>query len=288
MPTTLLLADDSVTIQKVVSLTFADEDVVLEAVGSGDLALEKAKLLRPDVVLADIFMPGPNGYEVCERIKADPELADVPVVLLVGTFEPFDEVEATRVRCDAYLTKPFDTSELVETVHALVRRRRSAPAPAPVDEAAATHPPAAALASESALHAATAVEAVAAPEPAPVEAARPPAPALVSPRTRDSFLGAGRILDLFEVLPPPRSAPVVPETGGTDGAAPADVPAPSAVVCAASEAILSDAAIDAIVERVVERMSPDVVRAAVREIVPELAEDLIRQYLEEHPPGRRN
>ncbi len=116
----LLVADDSVTIQKVVQLTFAGEDVAIEAVSSGDQAVEKARALRPDMMLADVYMPGLNGYEVCSSIKADAELAGTPVVLLVGTFEPFDEAEAARVRSDGHLTKPFDTSELIQLVRSLI------------------------------------------------------------------------------------------------------------------------------------------------------------------------
>ena len=75
MPKTLLLADDSVTIQKVVGISFANEDVVLLTVDNGDDAVARAREARPDLVLADVVMPGKNGYEVCEAIKADPSLA---------------------------------------------------------------------------------------------------------------------------------------------------------------------------------------------------------------------
>src|SRR5437867_31272 len=91
MPKKLLVADDSVTIHKVVTLTFADEDVVIETATDGAKAIESAKRIKPDFVLADVFMPGRNGYEVCESLKSDPELAGVPVILMVGTFEAFDE-----------------------------------------------------------------------------------------------------------------------------------------------------------------------------------------------------
>ena len=123
MPIKLLLADDSITIHKVVNLTFAAEDVSIESVTQGDVAIERARETRPDIILADVFMPGRNGYEVCAAIKEDPQLAETPVVLLVGTFEPFDEIEASRAKCDAYLTKPFDTSELIDIVHSLVEQR---------------------------------------------------------------------------------------------------------------------------------------------------------------------
>jgi CheY-like chemotaxis protein len=106
----LLLADDSPTIQKVISLTFGDEGVEVVAVGDGESALRALEEEPPpDVLLADVVMPGPDGYELCERVKRDARLRHVPVVLLVGTFEPFNEAEARRVGADIVLTKPFQS-----------------------------------------------------------------------------------------------------------------------------------------------------------------------------------
>jgi CheY-like chemotaxis protein len=117
----LLLADDSATIQKVIDLTFADEGVRVVAVGSGQEALDKLLELEPDIVLADVFMPSPNGYEVCEYVKNNEKLKHIPVVLLVGSFEPFDEAEARRVGADDILTKPFQSiRRLIDRVGALV------------------------------------------------------------------------------------------------------------------------------------------------------------------------
>jgi|GEM_PF-1177033 len=113
----ILLADDSVTIQKVVNLTFSDEGIDVVSVGNGDVALSRIEEERPDIVLADIFMPGKNGYEVCEYIKNNPQHAHIPVLLLVGAFEPFDQAEAKRVGADGHLTKPFESRALVSLVH---------------------------------------------------------------------------------------------------------------------------------------------------------------------------
>ena len=66
---TLLLADDSVTIQKVVNLTFADEGIDVVTVGDGDSAMQKIYEISPDVVLADVHMPGLNGYQICEIVR---------------------------------------------------------------------------------------------------------------------------------------------------------------------------------------------------------------------------
>ncbi|HEX5733523.1 MAG TPA: response regulator [Blastocatellia bacterium] len=119
----ILLADDSITIQKVVNLTFDDEGIEVVAVSNGDQAERKLGEVKPDLVLADIFMPGKNGYELCEIIKRDPQFSNVPVVLLVGAFEPFDLNEARRVGADDHLTKPFESRKLVETVRRLISIR---------------------------------------------------------------------------------------------------------------------------------------------------------------------
>lgn len=105
----LLLADDSATIQKVVDLTFSDEGLEVFTVSDGRQAIEKLDEVLPDIVLADIFMPGMSGYEVCEYIKRTERFSHIPVMLLVGSFEPFDEAEARRVGADDYLTKPFQS-----------------------------------------------------------------------------------------------------------------------------------------------------------------------------------
>jgi CheY-like chemotaxis protein len=117
----LLLADDSVTIQKVIELTFADEGVRVVAFGNGQDAIDRLEELAPDIVLADVFMPSKNGYEVCEYVKQNEKLKAIPVMLLVGSFEPFDEAEARRVGADDILTKPFQSiRRLIDRVGALV------------------------------------------------------------------------------------------------------------------------------------------------------------------------
>ncbi|HEU4435112.1 MAG TPA: response regulator [Pyrinomonadaceae bacterium] len=117
----LLLADDSATIQKVIDLTFADEGVRVLAVSNGQEALDKIEEFAPDIVLADVFMPSPDGYEVCRYVKTNEKLKHIPVMLLVGSFEPFDEAEARRVGADDILTKPFSSiRRLIDRVGALV------------------------------------------------------------------------------------------------------------------------------------------------------------------------
>ena len=113
----LLLADDSVTIRKVVELTFVDEGIDVFAVADGDAAMLKFVEVQPDIVLVDVEMPGPTGYQICEMIKQDEATSHIPVLLLVGSFEPFDQDEAERVGADGFLTKPFHSiRELVARV----------------------------------------------------------------------------------------------------------------------------------------------------------------------------
>jgi CheY-like chemotaxis protein len=117
----LLIADDSATIQKVVELTFVDEGMRVASVDDGDQAISKLEEFAPDVVLADVVMPGLTGYEVCEAIKHSERFHHIPVMLLVGSFEPFDEAEARRVGADDVLTKPFQSiRELVSRVGSLL------------------------------------------------------------------------------------------------------------------------------------------------------------------------
>ncbi len=135
----LLLADDSITIQKVVQITFAHEDYELIVTDNGDAALVKARELAPQLVLADVYMPGRNGYELCAAIKQDPALRHVPVLLLAGSFEPFDEVKARAAGADAWIEKPFESQALIDKVAALLSAAPAAAA-APAVAAAPAAP----------------------------------------------------------------------------------------------------------------------------------------------------
>src|SRR5512137_373009 len=120
MPKNLLLADDSVTIQKVVGIVFATEDYRVTAVDNGEDALRRARENRPDIILADVVMPRMNGYELCEAVKGDPGLQGIPVILLAGTFEAFDEARARAARADGHLAKPFESQALLARVKEIV------------------------------------------------------------------------------------------------------------------------------------------------------------------------
>lgn len=209
MSKTLLLADDSVTIQKVVGITFASEDVVLVTVDNGDDALTRAREIRPDLVLADVSMPGLDGYELCHAIKTDGMLARTPVVLLTGTFEVQDESRAAQVGADAQIAKPFEAQALVDLVRRLIGSGGST-------HNAPVQPPVAPT-----------------PVPAPPVAAAPPVidetPALATaPADPEPLLEAEPILEPERALPaaPERSMPVqAPELPVIDDAPVPQVPA---------------------------------------------------------------
>jgi CheY-like chemotaxis protein len=148
VPNTLLLADDSVTIQRVIELTFADEDVQVIAVSDGDQAIERLQASPPDIVLADIGMPGKNGYEVAQFVRQTPRLAHIPVVLLTGAFEPVDQARANEAGCDGVLAKPFEPQLVISRVKELLGRRQPSSAPA-APAAANPWPPAAPAAAAS-------------------------------------------------------------------------------------------------------------------------------------------
>jgi CheY-like chemotaxis protein len=137
----LLLADDSVTIQRVIELTFADEDVQVLAVGDGQQAIDRVKTDRPDIVLADVGMPERDGYEVAAFIKGDPELSHIPVLLLTGAFEPVDEARARAVGCDGVLVKPFEPQMVISRVRDLLAGKREGVSAGKAAHADAPPPP---------------------------------------------------------------------------------------------------------------------------------------------------
>jgi len=137
----ILVADDNSNIQKMVGLALKDQGIDVVAVGNGEAAVRKAMDIKPDLILADVFMPVRNGYEVCEYVKNEETLKHIPVILLVGAFDPLDEQEAQRVGADGVLKKPFVPPDpLISMVKAALTRAGvsiggvPAPKPAPIPE----------------------------------------------------------------------------------------------------------------------------------------------------------
>jgi CheY-like chemotaxis protein len=121
----LLLADDSVTIQRVVELTFSGEDVQVVTVGDGEQAIARIPIELPDIVLADIGMPKRSGYEVSAFVKGRSDLSHIPVLLLAGAFEPVDETRARQVHSDGVLVKPFEPQQVISRVKDLIESSRA-------------------------------------------------------------------------------------------------------------------------------------------------------------------
>ncbi len=117
----ILLADDSITIRKVVGIIFATEDYQLSMVDNGDEAFTMAQSDVPDLIIADIAMPGKDGFELCQAVKSTPQCAGkTAVMLLPGAFDHFDESKAQDVCADGWLTKPFESQALLDKVAQLL------------------------------------------------------------------------------------------------------------------------------------------------------------------------
>lgn len=131
----VLVADDSPTVQRRARDTLAAEGIDVVTVSNGVAAIKKLRDVNPLLVLADISMPGKDGYEVCDFVKSTPEWRHVPVLLVVGADEPYDEPRSVRVGADGSIKKPFDRDELVSTVTKFLSQAEKAapppPAPAP-------------------------------------------------------------------------------------------------------------------------------------------------------------
>jgi CheY-like chemotaxis protein len=314
---TILLADDSVTIRRIVELAFRDTDIRVDAVGSGHEAIERFEALRPELVLADVVMPPPTGYDLCRAIKAT--APGVPVLLLRGSFEPFDEQRAAAVGADGHVGKPFEADRLVDRVRELLRSgvRPSVPAkPAPVpgtdvalveadtervhedvsgvssaDDGTTARQTAPRFGPEDEVEEALEDLASGSTEPRPVRVGS------TGPSAGDDG-GAGGAAGQTE---PPRNLPVgdvtqpipidvrdaVTSVPVRHAAAPrATTPAPAATsvgsprTCPDRDAVAPDERlVEAVARRVVEKLCDRVVREIAWDVVPDLATAMIRERL---------
>ncbi len=295
----LLLADDSITIQKVIGITFANEDYDLTIVDNGDAALQKAQADKPQLILADVFMPGKNGYELCAAVKQDPNLQDVPVLLLTGTFEPFDEEKAVSSGANGWIAKPFESSSLIAKVEELIGGGAPATAPAPQAQPVAPTPPQPAAPTPPPQPAAPVEDSWAdvslEETPAPVAAAEAPIFEDASDFIIDDGSGADTAdtsdvwadsTDTIEMAEPevmavetaPPIQPVAPPP-----AAPTPPPQPAAPVAPAAPAGSLESQVaglsEADLQRVVEKVASAVLEKVVWEVVPDLAENLIKDEI---------
>jgi len=116
----ILLADDSAHAQRMGERILCEEGYEVVTVTDGETALVRLPDAAPHLILVGVSMPKRSGYEVCEYVKSDPRFQKLPVVLTVAALEPYDELEAKRVRADGLLRKPFEASLLLETIRALL------------------------------------------------------------------------------------------------------------------------------------------------------------------------
>ena len=112
----ILVADDSITIQKIVAMAFENEDAEVEGIGDGQEAFDKVPDFKPDIVLADVDMPGLDGFELCQKIKGNSELANIKVLLLASDFEDFDEGRFKESQAENHISKPFKSDDIVQMV----------------------------------------------------------------------------------------------------------------------------------------------------------------------------
>ncbi len=305
MTRTILLADDSVTIQKVVELTFLDEDFRVVAFGNGTDAMTRLAETQPDIVLADVHMPGADGYEVCSAVKQ--AAPSTPVLLLVGTFELFDADRAAEVGAAGHMKKPFDSQELLRRVKELLEGASesaqpiadpepswSMPLGATVDTASPTEPqpePAGdagdGAAGGSSWGFEPVEEEVAAPEQADEstpevapEVAEAPLEALPRIDTSASFdVLSGADVDV--TVPASMTEVAFTEPPAVEPAGAGEEAGPEAAATSAQAGPLSEDDVDRIARRVVELLGDRPIREVAWEVVPDLAEVLLKARIRE-------
>jgi DNA-binding response OmpR family regulator len=125
----ILIIEDQADIRRLIRWTLEFEDYEIHEANNGPAGLTLAKSLKPDLVLLDVMMPGGlDGFQVCEQIKADAELAQTPVVILTARSQERDRQAGERAGADAFLAKPFSPMQLVETVSTILSKAPAAPA----------------------------------------------------------------------------------------------------------------------------------------------------------------
>ncbi len=264
----ILIADDSTTIRKVVEHAFAGSDVKVVSAADGPAAVDAARRELPDLVLCDVLMPGMSGYEVAEALGREGELAGVPVLLLTGAFEPFDEGRASSCGAAGFLAKPFESQVLKDRVLDLLKERPERPRPAPPVQPAPYAPPV-----EVAWPGLPAPPAA----PAPAPAAPPPPEPVPVPATEHDDEPLGRFDAAPHVWPVHRVA--LPGDEDFDltrptAAPPRRDPAPREANPTELESVVRDE-----IRRQVQALAPDILREIAWDVLPDLLERLIRESL---------
>lgn len=264
MSHTLLLADDSLAIQRVIELTFASEDVRVVAVGDGQQAIDRLLAERPDIVLADIAMPLADGYAVAEFVRATPAMRDVPVLLLAGAFDVVEQSRLAASGARGVLVKPFEPHVVIGRVRELLGLGVNGQA-APASERARLVTPA---------EPPRAPRTLSAPSPeAPAAPVASSAPAREAGQTVEASAPsavADRRLTQASDLPPPAA---------TDGPEPETALADVKPLAALSfDAGAMSSLVDDIAARVVDQLG-DRLRDQVSDMVLTMSERLVREEI---------
>jgi CheY-like chemotaxis protein len=289
MPHRLLLADDSVTIQRVIELTFAEEGVEVVAVGDGQAAIARLGAERFDVVLADIGMPGGDGFDVAAYVQSRPDLSGLPVVLLTGAFDALDEARVAAVGAAGVLVKPFEPQVAIAKVKELLGGTPPAARPPATPAAAAPPPVAAARSADEYFDRLDRAFASLNPTLEPRDPARP-SPMRHRPEPEVEASGGAPMAAPAApaALPEP---PPAPAAASPSSAAPAGLADTFATLLAVEQGELPPSAllpprtgeddlVDRIARRVVEQLGDRAVRELAADIVSRTAERLVREEIE--------
>src|ERR1044071_6054516 len=128
----ILFADDSMTAQNMGKKILSEAGYDVVAVSNGAAAVKKIAEQKPDIIILDVYMPGYSGLEVCEKVRGSLETLKIPVLLTVGKMEPYKPEDATRVKADGVIVKPFEASDLLAIIKKFEERlgpKRAASAP---------------------------------------------------------------------------------------------------------------------------------------------------------------
>lgn len=124
MGSLVLIVDDEYIGRETLQSVLEGEGYALEMAENGFQAIEKAKQLLPDVILLDVMMPGMTGFEVCQRIRSDPQIAEIPIIILTALDDRESLLNALKAGADDFISKPFDRYELRARLLGITRLNR--------------------------------------------------------------------------------------------------------------------------------------------------------------------
>lgn len=293
----LLLADDSITVQRVIELTLADEGLDVLTVGDGEQAIGCLEREQPEIILADVNMPGRDGYGVAEFVKQSPAFAGrTRVVLLTGAFEPIDQARADRLGIDGVLAKPFEPQVAIDLVRRVLSQppvKPSAGEPAAKVTASATAagypfepgaPPS--KSAELDEYFKRLDEALASAGHRPSEPVGPATrkvkgrPMIETQHSASTDVTLG---DAFSALLAAEqgepSAAALPASAFSASALVSEVPHPHHPPAPAPQPVISEELLETVIRKVLEQMSDRLVRELVGPKVLDVAERLVREEI---------